>query len=425
MKTNENIDALIIGTGPGALTIAAALSKENLRVEVLSAKEPKEPWPYTYGVWSEELEKIGLESLLEHQWINTVSFFGPGGKEISSIENHPTKHERSYGLFDKLKLQQYLINQCEKGFVKWHNGIANNIEIDSSISTVSTVDGEKFSARLVIDASGYEPIFLKVPNQGPIAVQTCYGVVGEFSSPPVEEGQFVLMDYRCDHLSEEERKEPPTFLYAMDFGKGKFFLEETSLGLSPPLDLEVLKTRLHRRLKHRGIEITRLEHEELGLFLPMNIPIPDLTQPILGFGGSAGMVHPASGYLVGTLLRRAPEVARTIADAMLDKNASPAEIASKGWEVLWSPEFRRKKALYTFGLEKLMRFDDPQLRDFFTEFFSLPNKEWYGFLTNTLTVNQLVSAMWKMYKKAPWSVKWGLMGMQGRELKLLWKFINP
>ena len=41
------------------------------------------------------------------------------------------------------------------------------------------------------------------------------------------------MDYRCDHLSEEQRSEPPTFLYAMDLGDGVFFVEETSLALAP------------------------------------------------------------------------------------------------------------------------------------------------------------------------------------------------
>tara|TARA_Y100001968_G_scaffold328816_1_gene376729 strand:+ start:1379 stop:2656 length:1278 start_codon:yes stop_codon:yes gene_type:complete len=425
METNAGIDALVIGTGPGALSIAAALSKESLKVEVLSEKDPNEPWPYTYGIWGEEVDQIGISNLLEHRWKNTVSFFGSGAKEKFSINNTPTKHERDYGLFDKLKLQKYLIKECESAFVKWHRGIASDIDINHSISTVTTTEGEKLSARLVIDATGYKPIFLNVPDQGPIAVQTCYGVVAEFSAPPVEEGQFVLMDYRCDHLTEDEKEEPPTFLYAMDFGKGKFFLEETSLGLSPPLELEVLKRRLHKRLKSRGIKITSLEHEELGLFLPMNIPIPDLKQPILGFGGAAGMVHPASGYLVGSLLRRAPEVAKAVAKAMDDKSSSPAEIASKGWNALWTPELRRKKALYTFGLEKLMRFKEPQLRDFFIEFFALPDKEWYGFLTNTLSVQELINAMWKMYKKAPLSVKWGLMEMQGRELKLLWKFIKP
>ena len=425
MKANTHMDTLVLGSGPGALSIAAALSKENLNVEVLSSIDPKEPWPYTYGIWGEEVDQLGMENLLEHRWSNTVSFFGSGSKEEKAVENMPTKHSRDYGLFDKVKLQEYWLNQLETCSVKCHLGTASDLEVTKSISTVTTSDGEKLHARLVIDATGYDPVFLKIPDQGPIAVQTCYGVVGEFSSPPVEPNQFVLMDYRSDHLTNKEQKEPPTFLYAMDFGNGKFFLEETSLGLAPPLKIELLKSRLERRLEHRGIKLTKLDYEELGVFLPMNIPIPSFKQSILGFGGAAGMVHPASGYLVGSLLRRAPVVAKAISKAMLNKSASPEEIAAKGWRALWPKELIRKKALYTFGLEKLMRFKEPQLRDFFSEFFKQPNGEWYGFLTNTLSLTQLINSMWKMYKSAPWSVKWSLMEMQGRELKLLWKFIKP
>ena len=72
-----------------------------------------------------------------------------------------------------------------------------------------------------------------------------------------------------------------------------------------------------------------------------------------------------------------------------------------------------------------MRFKEVQLREFFQSFFSLSNSEWYGFLTNTLTINELVKAMWTMFKRAPLSVKLGLMGMKGRELKLLWNFLKP
>ena len=153
-------------------------------------------------------------------------------------------------------------------------------------------------------------------------------------------------------------------------------------------------------------------------------PIPDLTQPILGFGGAAGMVHPASGYMVGSLFRRSPLVAKVIAKAMGNANATPADLAFKGWEALWPKELRRKQALYKFGLEKLMRFKENQLRDFFVEFFKLPSSQWYGFLTNTLSLNELIKAMWEMFKKSPWNVKWGLFKMQGRELNLLWKFIT-
>ncbi len=425
MISEAYTDALVLGAGPGALAIAAALSQENLRVGVLAASDPREPWPYTYGIWGQEVDELGLSHLLEHRWVDTVSYFGVGSLEPNSDANKPTKHGRDYGLFDKKKLQQYWLKQCDDASVSWHRGLADKLDVDKKISTVTTDQGLTLKARLVVDATGYEPVFVKAPKSGPIAVQTCYGVVARFNQPPLEKGQFVLMDYRCDHLSSSERAEPPTFLYAMDMGKGRFFLEETSLGLAPPLTLEKLQKRLHQRLENRGIKITSLEHEELGLFLPMNLPIPNLDQPILGFGGSAAMVHPASGYMVGSLLRRAPRVAKELASAMKNENASPAELAAKGWSTLWPPDLRRKQALYQFGLEKLMRFEESQLRDFFNSFFDLPKKQWYGFLTNTLSLNELVRAMWSMFVNSPWNVRFGLMGMQGREIKLLWKFLKP
>ena len=91
-------------------------------------------------------------------------------------------------------------------------------------------------------------------------------------------------------LTMSKKKEPPTFLYAMDMGDGKYFLEETSLGLVNPLTMENLKERLEKRLSYRNISITSMQHEELGLFLPMNMPIPDFKQQILGYGGAASMV---------------------------------------------------------------------------------------------------------------------------------------
>ncbi|AAP99834.1 MULTISPECIES: lycopene beta cyclase [Prochlorococcus] len=426
MSTNDPpMDVLVLGSGPGALAIAAALGQEKLRVGVLSINEPSDPWPFTYGIWGEEVDQLGLEGLLKHRWSKTVSYLGDGSTDQNSPKNNAIKHNRDYGLFDKNKLQKHWIDQCNEGAIKWFRGEAYNLEIDNITSSVKTIQGERIIAKLIIDATGYEPVFLNVPKNGEIAVQTCYGIVGEFSEPPVEKNQFVLMDYRSNHLSQEEKEEPPTFLYAMDMGNGKYFLEETSLGLAPPVKLETLKARLHARLKQRKIEIKKIDHEENGVFLPMNIPIPDLNQSILGFGGAAGMVHPASGYLVGALLRRAPSLAKELASAIKDSNKSPSEIAKQGWETLWPKELRRKQALYQFGLEKLMRFPESQLRYFFKSFFSLSNNQWYGFLTNTLTLNQLVAAMWTMFKKAPLNVKWGLMEMKGRELKLLWDFVKP
>ena len=39
MQAETSIDVLVLGSGPGALAIASALSKEKLRVEVLSSND--------------------------------------------------------------------------------------------------------------------------------------------------------------------------------------------------------------------------------------------------------------------------------------------------------------------------------------------------------------------------------------------------
>ena len=233
------------------------------------------------------------------------------------------------------------------------------------------------------------------------------------------------MDFRCDHLSEAERRcGPPTFLYAMDFGGGVFFVEETSLALAPPVPYDVLRDRLHRRMAHRGVAVQSVQHEEFCLF-PMNLPLPDLEQQVVGFGGAASLVHPASGYMVGSLLRRAPALADVIAAGLNNRALDAPALARSAWQALWPLELRRKHALYRFGLEKLMRYPEDQLRAFFTTFFALPTEQWYGFLTNTLSLPQLIAAMVRLFAVAPWTVRWGLMQQQGRELALLLRLLRP
>jgi len=411
------VEVLVVGGGPAALCIAGALASERVQVMVLSASDPAAPWPNTYGIWGEEVDALGLAHLLEHRWSRTCSYFGPGGGPGADV---PTPHGRDYGLFDKTLLQRHWLDQCAAGGVRWERGEARAL----TASGVRCADGRELRARLVVDASGHRAALVRRPDLGPVAGQAAYGVVGRFSAPPVEPGQFVLMDFRCDHLSSAEQREPPTFLYAMDLGEGRFFVEETSLALAPPLPYDTLRQRLERRLAHRGVAIEAVEHQEFCLF-PMNLPLPNLDQPLLAFGGAAAMVHPASGYLVGALLRRGPALAAALAAALADPQASPAELAAAGWRALWPQELRRRHALYQFGLEKLMRFSEAQLRAHFATFFALPPRQWSGFLTNTLTMPELVAAMLRLFATAPWSVKIGLMGMQGREPALLAQLLWP
>lgn len=419
-------DGLVLGGGPAALAMAAALAEAGLVVALLAPQDPRAPWPNTYGIWGEEVDALGLGHLLEHRWSHTVSYFGAGSPDPADPANAPTPHRRDYGLFSREALQRHWLEACERGGVVILQGQARGFELDGNGCTLlRCADGSDQRTRLLVDATGHQPVCVQRPDEGPVAGQAAYGIVGRFSAAPVEPGQFVLMDYRSDHLSPRERQQPPTFLYAMDLGEGRFFVEETSLALAPPVPYATLQERLHRRLAHRGVRVQQVEHEEFCLF-PMNLPLPDLRQPVLGFGGAASMVHPASGYMVGALLRRAPAVAMAVAALLRsDPLATSTQLAQAGWRALWPLELRRKHALYQFGLEKLMRFSEPQLRAHFATFFALPETQWYGFLANTASLPELVQAMARLFAAAPWSVKAGLMAVQGRERQLGLRILAP
>ncbi|MDC3118734.1 lycopene cyclase family protein [Prochlorococcus sp. AH-716-K03] len=399
----EILDILILGSGPAALCLASELAKQNLNIKGISTKSPLEKWENTYGIWASELEELGLASLLSHRWSNTVSYFGDGIKDKG---NNPTKHFYDYGLINQEAFQNELLKKC-KG-IQWLNETAKLIKSENKISEVVCFSGLTLKARLVIDASGHKSKFIKRPLLKEVAQQAAYGIVGKFSKPPVKKGQFVLMDFRSNHLKKEELLSSPSFLYAMDLGSETYFVEETSLASYPALSQDHLKKRLLSRLENRGIKVKEIIHEENCLF-PMNLPLPYKNQSVLGFGGAASMVHPASGYMIGSLLRRAPLLAEKIAIFLRDQNYSSLELATKGWSVLWPYELTQRHRLYQYGLRRLMSFDESRLRSFFSNFFKLSTKEWVGFLSNTLPLPKLIYVMSKMFINSPLNVKLGML----------------
>ena len=403
MTIEKILDILILGSGPAALSLASELSSQNLSIQCISTKSPYDKWSNTYGIWASELEDLGLESLLSHRWSNTISYFGDG---INKNGNNATNHNYDYGLIDREAFQNELLKRC-KG-IKWLNETAKDICTLNKISEVLCESGLKLKARLVIDASGHKSNFIKRPTLKGVAQQAAYGIVGKFSSPPVNNNQFVLMDYRSDHLARDELLEPPSFLYAMDLGNDLFFVEETSLAHYPALTKELLKNRLKKRLNKRGIIIKDILHEEDCLF-PMNLPLPFKNQSILAFGGAASMVHPASGYMVGSLLRRSPLLAKKLKIYLRNPNLSSIQLARKGWDVLWPTELIQRHKLYQYGLKRLMSFNEKMLRSFFLNFFQLSTKEWSGFLTNTLPLPKLIFVMSKMFIKSPLRIKLGML----------------
>ncbi len=403
MKDTEMLDIVILGSGPASLCLAAELANQSLNIKCISTKSPYDKWSNTYGIWATELEELGLDSLLSHRWSKTVSFFGNG---LDKNGNIPTEHKYDYGLIDREAFQDALLKKC-KG-ISWVNDTAVEIQTINNYSEVVCKSGLKLNSRLVIDASGHKSKFIKRPFTKEVAQQAAYGVVAKFSSPPVRKDEFVLMDYRSDHLNKRELAESPSFLYAMDLGNDIFFVEETSLASFPALSFDYLKNRLFSRLKKRGISIENIIHEENCLF-PMNLPLPIRNQPILAFGGAASMVHPASGYMVGSLLRRAPMLAKQLKIYLQDPSLSSIQLAQKGWKILWPYELIQRHKLYQYGLKRLMSFDEKMLRSFFLNFFQLSTKDWAGFLTNTLPLPKLIYVMMKMFLKSPLNIKLGML----------------
>ncbi len=393
--------------------MASALAHHGLSLQGLAPTAPDAPWPNTYGVWCDELADLGLSHLLGHRWQNTVSYFG------QAASTQATHHRRDYGLFDKHTLQQHFLDQLQT--MTWHRGKAAAVTHGDDHSCVTTEAGEELQAKLIIDTTGHNAALVQRPASAhaPVAYQVAYGIVGKFSKPPVAPGQFSLMDYRAEHLSAEQLGGPPTFLYAMDLGEDVFFVEETSLALAPAMAYDTLKERLQQRLEADGVAVSEVHHTEHCLF-PMNQPLPDLNQRVLGFGGAASMVHPATGYMVGAMLRRAPEVGDAIATA-LAHGAVGEELAKAGWQTLWTTERLRKHHIYQFGLETLMRFNHRELCQFFDSFFKLPQTKWSGFLADTLTPFELVMAMVTMFSQTTNPVRGGLMGGVGTDGQLLLK----
>ena len=213
----------------------------------------------------------------------------------------------------------------------------------------------------------------------------------------------LFMDWRDEHLSPEFKRANdrlPTFLYAMPFSETEVFLEETSLVARPGLEFDDLKLKLKERLDYLGVKVTKV-HEEEYCLIPMGGVLPTFPQRTLGIGGTAGMVHPSTGFMVAKTMLCVRTLVGTLDEALkagkrgditgaleaaeaaqmnngkFDADATAALV----WSSIWPENDLRMRTFMCFGMETLMQLDIDGTRQFFDTFFDLPKDVWAGFLS--------------------------------------------
>lgn len=188
----------------------------------------------------------------------------------------------------------------------------------------------------------------------------------------------------------ERNSRIPTFLYAMPFSSDRIFLEETSLVARPGLSMEDIQERMEARLRHLGIKVKSIEEDE-HCVIPMGGPLPVLPQRVVGIGGTAGMVHPSTGYMVARTLAAAPIVADSIVRYLgSEKSIFGNDLSAEVWKDLWPIERRRQREFFCFGMDILLKLDLQGTRRFFDAFFDLEPRYWHGFLSSRLFLPELL-----------------------------------
>ncbi|KAK4837051.1 hypothetical protein QYF36_002446 [Acer negundo] len=102
----------------------------------------------------------------------------------------------------------------------------------------------------------------------------------------------------------------------------------------------------------------------------MGGPLPVLPQRVVGIQGTAGMVHPSTGYMVARTLAAAPIVANSIVRCLGSDRRSLTgdDLSAEVWKYLWPIERRRQREFFCFGMDIRSSLTYKALEGFLTRF---------------------------------------------------------
>eukprot|EP00250_Pteridium_aquilinum_P006486 c16398_g1_i1 orf=229-1776(-) len=381
-KQNK-VDLVIVGSGPAGLAVAKQVSETGVSVCCVDPA-PQSIWPNNYGVWVDEFEAMDLLDCLDTTWASAVVYLD---------DNTKKSLKRPYGRVDRRRLKAKMMEGCIKNGVKFHQAKVSNVVHEDDYSSVVCSDGLTIKANVVLDATGFSRCLVQYEKPYNPGYQIAYGIVAEVDSHPFDVDKMVFMDWRDSHLKKDavmrsNNKKLPTFLYAMPFSSNRIFLEETSLVARPGVPIEEIKKRMVRRLKHLDINVKSIEEDEKCV-IPMGGPLPVMPQRVVGIGGTAGMVHPSTGYMVARTLAAAPIVANAIVQRLNSEESDLKYLSAGVWRDLWPIERRRQREFFCFGMDVLLSLDLDGTRRFFDAFFDLEPYQWHGFLSSRLYLPEL------------------------------------
>ncbi|WP_181233701.1 lycopene cyclase family protein [Enhygromyxa salina] len=382
----------IVGAGPAGLALAEACVARGVRVSVL-APDPRAAWRPNYAMWLDDATSLGVEPYLAHRWPGTTARFAAGPRPL----------DRGYALLDDRRWQLESLARIERAGGSIVAGTLAAIDHDDEGVQLDCDDGQRLRGQLVVDATGHGSRFVALEAGPAPAYQVAWGEQWAVEKE-LELDRATFMDWSSTGAAESDESLPPTFCYALPLARDRLFAEETVLAArldhAPASYFPALRRRLDRRLELQGVGRIGEPLELERCVIPMGAALPRADQRTLAFGGAASMVHPATGYLLTTVLRRRARVADAIATE-LGHWVSPGGPSRRIWQAIWTPAEVRAWRLYSFGLEIICALDRAALDRFFAEFFELPDHCWRGFVSGTAPTPELMATMLRYFASVP------------------------
>ncbi|KAJ4977887.1 hypothetical protein NE237_008667 [Protea cynaroides] len=345
------VDLAVVGGGPAGLAVAQQVSEAGLSVCSIDPS-PKLIWRNNYGVWV-EFEATDLLDCLDTTWSSALVFVDDQTRKCM---------DRPFGRVNRRLLKSKMIQKCISNGVKFHQAKVIKVIHEKFRSVLICNDGVTVQATIVLRATGFSRCLVQYDKQYNPGYQVAYGILAEVEKHPFDLDKVVLMDSRDSHLTNkkelrEKNSRIPSFLFAMPFSSKRSFLEEFSLVSRPGVPMEEIQERLVARLKGLGIKLKSIEEDEKCV-IPMGGTLPLLPQQVVGIGGSAGMVHPSTGYMMARTLAAAPVVVNSIVQYLgSERGLSGDELSAKIWKDLWPIERRRQREFFCFGMDVLLKLD--------------------------------------------------------------------